>query len=514
MRLINSATHKLVEFSGVIPEYAILSHTWEKEELSFHDIQGGNAKNMAGYAKVEGCCLKAQLDCIDYVWIDTCCIDKTSSAELSEAINSMYRWYKEAQVCYAYLADVPSGEALQSADSPFVKSRWFRRGWTLQELIAPSSLVFYGNDWVEIGTKLSLQKLVCAITGIPIDVLKFGDVGEFSVAQRMSWASKRQTTRVEDMAYCLMGLFGVNMPMLYGEGERAFERLQEEIMKTSDDHTLFAWTRQSHEHSRPTRGLLADSPVEFIESGDIIRSEPILKSAPYSMTNKGLRIELPLLQAKSQQCLAILNCHRLSNVNEFLAIGLKQISSDKEEYFARRFAHKSYSVSGEKVGNSQLRTVYIVQNNVEEPSLWEKGLFRTSLVMKLRGARESSCNWKFYPKLKESRELGDGCFQFAGRRTGVLAVLKPIHTNDAEAFVVVLGHHKGLPWCDVVPDISNKNMAEIYDTYETASYVDCLDRTTKSLQAGISVSVAIRKKGRAEIALEAEYTVHVSVHIN
>src|SRR5438045_93423 len=150
MRLINSTTHELEEFSGDIPEYAILSHTWEKKELSFQDIQGRNAKQMVEFAKVEACCSLAKLDGFDYVWIDTCCIDKTSSSELSEAINSMYQWYKGAQVCYAYLADVPSGEDLHSTDSSFAKSRWFTRGWTLQELIAPSSLVFYGKGWREI----------------------------------------------------------------------------------------------------------------------------------------------------------------------------------------------------------------------------------------------------------------------------------------------------------------------------------------------------------------------------
>jgi hypothetical protein len=518
MRLINSTTYELKEVSGEIPEYATLSHTWEKKELSFQDIQERNAKDMAGFAKVKGCCAQAKLDGFDYVWIDTCCIDKTSSAELSEAINSMYRWYKEGQVCYAYLADVPSGEDLQPIDSSFAKSRWFTRGWTLQELIAPSSLVFYGKDWREIGTKLSLQILVWKITGIPITVLKCGGIEKFSLAQRMSWASKRHTTRVEDMAYCLMGLFGVNMPMLYGEGERAFERLQEEIMKTSDDHTLFAWTEPRDKGRRSTRGLLADSPAAFANSGNIVRSEPVLEGAPYAMTNKGLRIELPLVPIDGQQYFAILNCHKSSKVDDLLAVILKQLSPGKEKYFARRFTEDIYPFSKRKVDESERRTVYMIQKNVEEPKLWERGLFHISLVMKPPGARDSSNDWKCYPKLGESRELGDGCFQLEGRRTGTLGVLKPKHKKTAEDFVVVLGHHEGLPWCDVVTDVGNKSLIRIYDTYRDDSHVDRIDRIAKPLQAGLSVAVAVRKKGREKKSSEGyydgEYAVHISVHVD
>jgi hypothetical protein len=399
--------------------------------------------------------------------------------------------------------------------------RPFRKADGLQEdgpsrLIAPSSLVFYGKDWHEIGTKLSLQKLVWETTGIPINVLKFGDIKKVSVAQRMSWASKRQTTRAEDIAYCLMGLFGVNMPMLYGEGERAFERLQEEIMKTSDDHTLFAWTEPDNRR-RITGGLLAESPAEFVGSGDIISSEPVLKSAPYSMTNKGLCIELPLFRINEELCFAILNCHRSSNA-DLLGIFLKKLSFGKQEYFARTFTELIDTISKEKIDESEQRTVYIIQKNVEEHRLQEQDLFRISLVMKLPRARDSSCDWKFYPNLKESRRLGDGCFQFAGRRTGVLGVLRPKHKENAKDFVVVLGHQEGLPWCDVVTDLENKGLAKIYDTYRGDTHVDRLDRIAKPLQAGMSVSVAVRKKGKEQKASEghydAEYAVHISVYVD
>jgi hypothetical protein len=177
--------------------------------------------------------------------VDTCCIDKTSSAELSEAINSMFRWHEIATICYAYLTDVYS-----YADSPeFAKSRWFRRGWTLQELLAPSVLRFFNASWTYIGDRSQLSSVIVAITKIDIHYLDVGlgtneyrieSIRSAPVARRMSWASERVTMRVEDMAYCLLGIFGVNMPMLYGEGGRAFVRLQEEILKESIDMTIFA----------------------------------------------------------------------------------------------------------------------------------------------------------------------------------------------------------------------------------------------------------------------------------
>ncbi|KAH8803578.1 heterokaryon incompatibility protein-domain-containing protein, partial [Xylogone sp. PMI_703] len=234
--LITEGELSLKEFGGKeVPPYAILSHTWGEKEVTLEDIKRGNAKDNAGYVKVQGACNKAATDGYEYIWIDTCCIDKASSAELSEAINSMYRWYEEAEVCYAHLADVPS-------KAKFAESRWFTRGWTLQELIAPSTLKFVNEQWKEIGTKSSLGLELSQITGVPVGILLGkDDLESASIAQRMSWASKRETTRDEDIAYCLMGIFGIHMPLIYGEGQRAFIRLQEEIMKVSDDHSLFAW---------------------------------------------------------------------------------------------------------------------------------------------------------------------------------------------------------------------------------------------------------------------------------
>ncbi|KAK0642137.1 heterokaryon incompatibility protein-domain-containing protein, partial [Cercophora newfieldiana] len=244
MRLLKTRTElpELEDFAADdIPLYAVLSHTWEKDEISFQDIQAIQRGDTAAtrkpeYHKIAMTRAVAAAHGFDYVWIDTCCIDKMSSAELSEAINSMYRWYQEAAMCYAHLTDVTA------VNKELAASRWFTRGWTLQELIAPSMMVFLNTAWEEIGTKSDLGPVISKITRIPEAILQgAADLETASIAQRMSWAANRKTTRPEDIAYCLMGLFGVNMPMLYGEGEKAFIRLQEEIMKISSDHTLFAW---------------------------------------------------------------------------------------------------------------------------------------------------------------------------------------------------------------------------------------------------------------------------------
>jgi hypothetical protein len=199
-----------------IPKYAILSHTWGENEVTYKDMvkRPNEAALKRGYQKIKACAQQALTDGLDYFWIDTCCIDKSSSAELSEAINSMFRWYRDAYVCYAYLCDIP--ERLPSTDhrtwiSKFQTSRWFSRGWTLQELIAPRSLEFYSEHWSQVGTKKDLTSAITDRTGIPYEVVVSSDFSKASLAQRMSWAAGRSTSVREDAAYCLMGLFDVNM---------------------------------------------------------------------------------------------------------------------------------------------------------------------------------------------------------------------------------------------------------------------------------------------------------------
>ncbi|KAI5462202.1 heterokaryon incompatibility protein-domain-containing protein [Mariannaea sp. PMI_226] len=254
MRLINVETLQMEEFFGdAIPKYAILSHTWGEEEVSFDDWhQPERAARMKGYAKIMGTCsFVSGITGLNYVWVDTACIDKRSSADLSEAINSMFHWYGSSQVCLVYLADV---------DAP---DQWFTRGWTLQELLAPRHVLFLSRDWRLLGNVPWLVDDICEVTGIPDRFLtKDLKLSMASVAQRMSWAAGRQTTRVEDMAYCLLGLFNINMPLLYGEGPKAFWRLQAEIIKESYDHSIFSWQRDTDpERGITRRGAITHSPT-------------------------------------------------------------------------------------------------------------------------------------------------------------------------------------------------------------------------------------------------------------
>jgi hypothetical protein len=352
MRLINVETYQLEEFFGDnVPPYGILSHTWGDDEVTFQDMQNdfSAAQNKLGFAKIQGCIEVCEKFSLEYCWVDTCCIDKSSSAELSEAINSMYQWYYESRSCFVYLDDVhkkqrniATGSTERLTNQGFQElvrtAKWWTRGWTLQELIAPTWVVFYDADWRYLGTKQICHKDISTITAIPESILLGADPGTASIAQRMSWASERHTTRREDMAYCLMGIFNVRMPLLYGEGMRAFTRLQEEIIKGSDDHSIFAW--KSLEGSWWThRGLLARSPAEFVDSGIIDPTHTRL-SEPFSMTNKGLRISLLCCDENDdqQEFYALLDCKRredetetLSDASLYAAVLLRRIWENSDQ---------------------------------------------------------------------------------------------------------------------------------------------------------------------------------------
>jgi hypothetical protein len=222
-----------------LPPYAILSHTWGDDEFLFEDLVNGTGASKAGYKKIVFCGEQADRDSLQYFWVDTCCIDKWKISELSHAINSMFRWYKNAAKCYAILSDVsaPTTEAQlhqETWEESFRKSRWFTRGWTLQELLAPALLEFFSLEGQRIGDKASLMQQICEITHIPVTALRGDSLDEFSVRERMAWMAGRQTKEEEDMAYSLIGLLSVSMAFRYGEGkERALNRLQEEVEKGS-----------------------------------------------------------------------------------------------------------------------------------------------------------------------------------------------------------------------------------------------------------------------------------------
>ena len=219
-------------------------------------------------------------------------VDKSSSAELIESINSMFQWYRKAVVCYVLLEDLTKDTALDvTLADGLSRCRWFTRGWTLQELLAPKLVEIFNKAWVHIGTKSDHAEAISELTGITTDVLlNETDISTVSVAERMSWASNRQTKRKEDMAYCLLGIFDVNMPLIYGEGEKAFRRLQEEIIKHSNDLSIFLWDPAlGNSANVPTYvGILAKSPVQFANSADITLLLYNDANPEFSLTNKGL----------------------------------------------------------------------------------------------------------------------------------------------------------------------------------------------------------------------------------
>lgn len=308
--------------------YAVLSHRWGPGEPDFKTISemGGvtaatndqRYAELPGYKKLLSFCLKVQSLGFNYAWTDTCCIDKRSSAELQEALNSMYQWYNHSSLCIAYLGQAETLEELG-------QDEWFTRGWTLQELLAPMFLIFYKKDWVPLdpdnigmgrGTsdKLShkVAPIIQAATGISSEFLRGfypGDRTVKLIMEVMSWAADRTTERPEDIAYCLLGIFNITMPILYGEGESAFFRLQKELIKRTPDWTIFFWGGQPSRQST----MLPSHPRCFSQSQwgpPAIRMRELLltptssghpryhpeqaDAAPHTLTQLGLHIERDL----------------------------------------------------------------------------------------------------------------------------------------------------------------------------------------------------------------------------
>ncbi|KAH6612868.1 hypothetical protein B0J18DRAFT_69947 [Chaetomium sp. MPI-SDFR-AT-0129] len=417
MRLIETSTLRLVsKYDGAVPPYAILSHTWgtDEEEVNLQEWQslpGGihgsrldrqltkrhPVAKKKGFAKIRDAARLAELEGYQYLWVDTCCIDKTSSAELSEAINSMFRWYRNAAVCYALLSDVdyelppdaarspgdsektiPYGYAPPALMKAIMSSRWFKRGWTLQELIAPKDVFFYSKQWFPLGSKrrgtrdMVNPEVISDITEIDLHVLQsLVELEDVSVASRMRWAANRDTTRVEDKAYCLMGIFGVNMPLLYGEGDRAFIRLQEEILKSTDDQSIFAWKcPMGHPLQFQLSGLLASSPSFFAATGlhprmlQPLPRDPSRVSAPSSMTNAGLHVRLLLktidpvggldkkIDETSREVYGVLGCapYIMDGVSYRPAISLTSLGGDQ---YARAYPDRMLGLDDRSLANMQ-----------------------------------------------------------------------------------------------------------------------------------------------------------------
>jgi hypothetical protein len=363
MLLINATTRRLERFDDErhVPPYAILSHTWDNTEVTLREYQnalGGTRthdtflQSSSGLLKIDRTCQQAIADKVSYVWIDACCVDRTSSSELSAAINSMRRWYQQARVCYVYFHDVqaPSASYCKKAGvtedvsirQQLASARWFTRGWTLQELLASRYVNFFDKTWRYLGSKESLCPILTDVTGIDEVYLQGGDLNEASVAKRMSWAANRETTKVEDIAYCLMGIFDVNMPLLYGEGAKAFKRLQEKIFEETDDMSLFAWqtaeaktsTSPQSLHATPSNkgiSIFAEHPRDFLTTANLV---PFMSTGDSSImsSGKGLRLELPVLKIKgigvrgNALRVAVLDCRSRGRLLMRPAIVLQELS--------------------------------------------------------------------------------------------------------------------------------------------------------------------------------------------
>ncbi|KAH6665915.1 heterokaryon incompatibility protein-domain-containing protein [Plectosphaerella plurivora] len=349
MRLLHTTSYQLETFLGSdIPVYAILSHTWGADEFVFEDlkipISDQLQKPKRGLRKVFKACALAVEDGFDYIWIDTCCIDKSSSAELSEAINSMFKWYRKASQCYVWLEDVDALAGEASLGDDFENSNWFRRGWTLQELIAPHEVTFYDSSWTMISDRFSLADRLSKMTGIKKGILRrrhdrdgdqerdreryFRQRSKWAksksknpidfdasrchfcrdddrlehrlwttpVAMRMSWAAERRTSRAEDEAYCLLGLFDVNMPLLYGEGrKKAFRRLLTEILQQNKaDSSILMWQTAGYFYQKHLSCLAQDlGPRNFSNIPDI-RSNPLWPRPELMVTPRGLEVSVYL----------------------------------------------------------------------------------------------------------------------------------------------------------------------------------------------------------------------------
>jgi hypothetical protein len=353
MRLLHANDLTFKDFLGDrIPLYAIVSHRWSEAELSYQSFLRDKEQYVNGHLEsygwtkiVKGTELALQCD-LQWIWIDTICINKESSAELTQAINSMYSWYRLATECFVFLPDVHYDEAwmrdpsrqtfpaevdmieytipaaddlLNQADpeapigepfaytpvrmyeEEFMRSAWFKRSWTLQELLAPDSVVFFNSKFQSLGTRHTLSSLVNKATNIPVEFLRSGDGSRWPItaaciAERMRWASHREATRIEDRAYSLLGLFQVNLPLMYGEGDRAFRRLQLEIIKETNDESIVAWTIDLV----TIRGLSSTDEFPVLSRStkmfSHVRAErcALFQRKHYEVTNMGLRFTLPV----------------------------------------------------------------------------------------------------------------------------------------------------------------------------------------------------------------------------
>ncbi|PSR99070.1 hypothetical protein BD289DRAFT_424525 [Coniella lustricola] len=480
MRLLNTATLEVEEFFEIdsVPAYVILSHVWGqgRDEVTFQEMQlsprPASLVLRPGYQKIVNLCNRAAEKGFKWAWIDTCCIDKTNSTELTEALNSMFQWYRSAAICYTYLPDVTSVDDV-------VHSVWFTRGWTLQELLAPLWLIFFNSNWEAIGTKAGLAKQIQRRTRISPAVLVINSSREFSVAQIMSWAAGRKTTRVEDRAYSLLGLLGVTMPLIYGEGERAFARLQHEIIRTSNDHSIFTWIASKHDS-----GPFARSPDDFSHCQNI----PLTKSSEYQQTNRGLRINLPIKDLKNSTYAGILDCQAGPDSRYF--IRLRRSRSGERFYRTQCQLLESCTYDGSLSSD----TIYITQ---PEPSIFNLddwmpqsrriedytidvhffSASRAGFQIVDKQTLDDKARWN-----NESTDKLSLYLSSSGKYGGLLFT----HHTSKEQFSVTIGVHNWMCWLDIETDIQeDETLKDVVDCYYPAHTKKPLSRRSDSVWDGV-----------------------------
>lgn len=440
---INSLSLEIFVDDSNIPPYYILSHTWGSDEVTYQDVRTSSPEKLAhrkGWQKIEGFCKMllavmekspstlslmesenmawdyavstSSLPAAEYVWVDTCCINKESSAELSEAINSMYRWYAEAIACVVYLDDVDCESMLGSQVG---SSRWFTRGWTLQELLAPRGVLFYSSNWHFLGEKSKYSGVIATITLIQSEYLT-GDqsLWEASSAEKMSWAARRMTTRSEDIAYCLMGIFDINMPLLYGEGgTKAFIRLQEEILKDSTDESIFAWDASG---LMELHGMLASHPRQFWNSSRTVplgtRNNPqAIRNGDFMMHVSSLGIQQDHTQVRD----VLLDCApKGSSAN--VGIAVRVWKSHDRRAVCKRVAARPALVLAQRFSGHEQDLLFTKRS---KPTLNEWRFGRCAVKwpeqhMELLEAWPGSC-WQW----DETAAAADGDQEFSMPRRGI-----------------------------------------------------------------------------------------------
>lgn len=472
MRLINVTTLGLEEFSeSNTPRYACLSHRWSSQEVNMQEwqVRDNLLIDRLGYSKIIGACHVAQTLQIQYLWADTCCIDKTNSTELSEAINSMWKWYKECALCVVYLSDVDDavckhqqGESVTLPDgaNQFAKSQWFTRSWTLQELIAPTNLTFYNSSWERLGSKIELLAEVETVTNIAQAALKNFDTEDWSVAQRMSWAASRKSTRSEDIAYSLLGIFDVNMPLLYGEGSKAFLRLQQEILASATDTSILAWEVKSGEDF--TGELLAPSPASFALCNNTVVFDLVFKGqameeevsllSPIGVSNLGIDIEVMLSPWRMNIFLAYIARHNdIPNAkSEPCFMVLKRVGNDN---LMKRCSVKSNITlrptkpERKDIQGFEKRRVLIAFKNYEQTTITFNGIRITSSDKLLgQGTPDMPFEHIWTPGIWQDDKIVLG---EASRSCGTVAVsVIPPDLHYAKVTVVLLGFDRDYnPMC-------------------------------------------------------------------